>query len=240
MRDDDSPSRRIEHAYPLKQITIKLYRTRHSNKFEVGTARVGKTRLHEDLISLLNLVRGRLEQGCEHGKADDDDFGYVFSIDLTALDSIFDDSAPIFRDRRGNLIPTSEVFQTSDQTTSKTIFAASGAVYLNGSQSKEFTAFIARLGEIVADEGINLEVVADAPIGDSINLSFAPDQELIIDRIVRRARIDLLRHNNIDQGAWREEGFTFEIKKSFIVQPGCWSLSFSFAERYRLVENSQP
>ncbi|HRH76265.1 MAG TPA: hypothetical protein PK129_02870, partial [Cellvibrionaceae bacterium] len=70
-------------------------------------------------------------------------------------------------------------------------------------------------------------------------LSFAPDQELIIDRIVRRARIDLLRHNNIDQGAWREDGFTFEIEKSFIVQPGCWSLNFSFADRYRLVENSQ-
>ncbi len=225
MTTDDSKARWHEHAYPLKQIIIKLQGTRHSER--------------EDLIGLLNIVRRQLEQGREHGKADDDDFGYVFSIDLKALDSIFEYSAPIFRDRRGNLIPTSEVFQTSDQTTSKAIFAASGGVYLNGSQSKEFPVFIARLGSILADEGINFEVVADAPVGDSINLSFAPDQELIIDRIVRRARIDLLRHNNIDQGAWREDGFTFEIEKSFIVQPGCWSLNFSFADRYRLVESSQ-
>lgn len=112
-------------------------------------------------------------------------------------------------------------------------------IYMQNTQSFAFSEFKVHLGAIVADEGISFDEIADDPKGDSINLTFGSDQEPTIDRVVRRTRKDLLRHNHIDLGAWREDGFTFEIKKSFIVRPACWSLSFSFAERYRFVENFQ-
>ncbi len=75
---DDSIARWKEHAYPLKQITIKLQGTRHSN--------------NEDLIGLLKLVTRRLEEGREQGKAGDDDFGYLFNVESNVWQSIFDDS----------------------------------------------------------------------------------------------------------------------------------------------------
>lgn len=105
--------------------------------------------------------------------------------------------------------------------------------------SFSFAEFKALLEKIVTAEGVSFEGVADDPIGDSINLTFFPDQEPIVDRIVRRARKDLLWHNHIDQNAWREEGFTFEIAKSFIIRPACWSLRFSFSDSYQLIENFQ-
>ncbi len=78
MATDDSIARWKEHAYPLKQITIKLQGTRHSN--------------NEDLIGLLKLVTRRLEEGREQGKAGDDDFGYLFNVESNVWQSIFDDS----------------------------------------------------------------------------------------------------------------------------------------------------
>ena len=71
MISDDSLTLWKEHVYPLKHVIIKLQGTRHSNR--------------EDLIGLLHLVLERLKQGSDHGKTEDDDFGYFFSFDSKLL-----------------------------------------------------------------------------------------------------------------------------------------------------------
>jgi len=55
-----------EFAYPLKQITIKLQGTRHSDL--------------PHIIAQLDTIRKRLMQGDTFGTDHDDDFGYVFSV----------------------------------------------------------------------------------------------------------------------------------------------------------------
>lgn len=56
----------VGHAYPPKQITVKVQGTRHSSK--------------TDLIELLEIVLARLQQGDATGTAHDDDFGYWFEL----------------------------------------------------------------------------------------------------------------------------------------------------------------
>lgn len=56
------------HAHPLKQITIKLQGTRHS---EPAT-----------MLQQVEEVVGRIKNGDTQGEASDDDFGYQFSVDL--------------------------------------------------------------------------------------------------------------------------------------------------------------
>ncbi|MFY1903645.1 hypothetical protein ACOTBZ_28570 [Achromobacter xylosoxidans] len=70
----------IEHAYPLKQITVQLQGTRHS---ELVT-----------LINLLQTVITRLEAGDLSGSEHDDDFGYRFAVsESTSGPSFFDAAA---------------------------------------------------------------------------------------------------------------------------------------------------
>ena len=54
----------IEHAYPLRQVTIKLQGTKHSSR--------------EAIIDLLDAVLLRLKNGESYGYAHDDDYGYIF------------------------------------------------------------------------------------------------------------------------------------------------------------------
>ncbi|WP_052504165.1 hypothetical protein [Pseudomonas oryzihabitans] len=56
----------IDHAYPLKQLTIKLQGTRHSDT--------------SDIIKLLESVVAQLKAGETAGSVQDDDFGYAFKF----------------------------------------------------------------------------------------------------------------------------------------------------------------
>ena len=67
----------VAHAYPLKQVTVKVQGTRHSSK--------------TDLIELLEIVVARLRQGDATGSTHDDDFGYWFELrDAADGPSLFD------------------------------------------------------------------------------------------------------------------------------------------------------
>lgn len=64
------------HAHPLKQITIRLQGTRHSEP--------------ESMLQQLDEVAARIKQGDQAGEASDDDFGYQFSVEAsTTKPSIF-------------------------------------------------------------------------------------------------------------------------------------------------------
>lgn len=63
------------HAYPLKQVIIKLQGTRHSDEKHV--------------INQLETVMRRLHAGERKGCEDDDDFGYTFSVDVEATGDSF-------------------------------------------------------------------------------------------------------------------------------------------------------
>lgn len=71
----------IEHAYPLQQVTILLQGTRHSER--------------EDIISQLEIIISRLKNGENTGFEHDDDFGYSFQYDASAVgkSSFFDEAA---------------------------------------------------------------------------------------------------------------------------------------------------
>lgn len=103
-----------------------------------------------------------------------------------------------------------------------------------------FINFLACLKDLVDSEGANFDQIRDHPIGSSINLTFLQSEERIVDAIVRKARINLLKHNEMDLESYSENGFTFAIVKSFIRSHRYWSLDFSISERYQFIENSQP
>ena len=65
MTNDINPRWR-EQAYPLKQITIRLQGTRHSDV--------------PHIVAQLDKIRDRLLQGDITGTDHDDDFGYAFSV----------------------------------------------------------------------------------------------------------------------------------------------------------------
>ena len=65
-----------EHAYPLKQITIRLQGTRHSD--------------NESIIKQLETITARLRAGDLSGYSHDDDFGYSFDSVSSDGPSFFD------------------------------------------------------------------------------------------------------------------------------------------------------
>ncbi|MHB1371663.1 MAG: hypothetical protein ACYC4S_10870 [Rhodoferax sp.] len=68
----------IAHAYPLKQVTIRLQGTRHSDKAAI--------------VSQLETVLARLKAGDTSGHDHDDDFGYAFEyVDAAPGPSFFDE-----------------------------------------------------------------------------------------------------------------------------------------------------
>lgn len=68
---------RVAHAYPLKQLTIKLQGTRFSDK--------------EAILSQLETVLTRLKAGDTVGHDHDDDFGYAFEyVPASSGPSFFD------------------------------------------------------------------------------------------------------------------------------------------------------
>lgn len=64
------------HAYPLKQVTIRLQGTRHSD--------------NEAIIRQLDTVISRLRAGDISGYEHDDDFGYAFDFASSDGPSFFD------------------------------------------------------------------------------------------------------------------------------------------------------
>lgn len=64
------------HAYPLKQLTINLQGTKHTSK--------------DDLIALLENIIFEIKNEKEAGKAEDDDYGYIFEYKDNANKSIFE------------------------------------------------------------------------------------------------------------------------------------------------------
>jgi hypothetical protein len=70
----------INQAYPLKQISVQVQGTRHSDRAA--------------LIALLETAVARLRAGDQHGLEHDDDFGYRFEVvDRAAGPSFFDNAA---------------------------------------------------------------------------------------------------------------------------------------------------
>jgi len=67
-----------EHAYPLKQITIQLQGTRHS---EIRS-----------IIEQLDEVKAKLLEGFVEGTSHDDDFGYRFVLSREGEESVFGDA----------------------------------------------------------------------------------------------------------------------------------------------------
>ena len=65
-----------KHAYPLKQITIRLQGTRHSSD--------------ESIIKQLETIIARLRAGDVSGYRHDDDFGYSFDFVSSEGPSFFD------------------------------------------------------------------------------------------------------------------------------------------------------
>jgi|GEM_PF-3019462 len=68
------PQEWIDHAYPLKRITIELQGTRHSSL--------------DSMLSQLKKVEERIKEGQECGEASDDDFGYKFAVS-SPVESLF-------------------------------------------------------------------------------------------------------------------------------------------------------
>lgn len=64
-----------QHAYPLKQITIRLQGTRRSN--------------NESIINQLETIAARLRAGDVSGYQHDDDFGYSFDFETCDGSSFF-------------------------------------------------------------------------------------------------------------------------------------------------------
>lgn len=65
----------VAHAYPLKQIVIKVQGTRHQEKAA--------------LIGQLEIALERLKKGDAAGQEHDDDFGYFFEYTPEAVDASF-------------------------------------------------------------------------------------------------------------------------------------------------------
>lgn len=65
----------IEHAYPLKRITVQVQGTRHSDL--------------KDMADQLRRVADLIDAGQLTGKDDDDDFGYCFTVESDETQSIF-------------------------------------------------------------------------------------------------------------------------------------------------------
>lgn len=105
----------------------------------------------------------------------------------------------------------------------------------------KFVEFVEKLKPIVEAEGVTYSEIADRPDLDecSVTITFFQSQEETVDRIIRSARKSLLRHNSMDFKAWGDDGYTFEVYKSFVNSHDYWSLTFLFADRYKLVEAFQ-
>ncbi len=72
------PSQRwIEHAYPLKRITVHAQGTRHSDL--------------KDMADQLRKIADLIDAGQLTGWDDDDDFGYSFAVETDRAESIFPD-----------------------------------------------------------------------------------------------------------------------------------------------------
>lgn len=67
----------IEHAYPLKRITVQAQGTRHSDL--------------KDMADQLREIAGLIDAGHLIGQDDDDDFGYCFTVEVDKTESIFPD-----------------------------------------------------------------------------------------------------------------------------------------------------
>jgi len=68
-----------DHAYPLKQITIKLQGTKHSTIAYI--------------ISQLEQIADRINAGINIGYDHDDDYGYRFEVVNETNHSFFEDTA---------------------------------------------------------------------------------------------------------------------------------------------------
>lgn len=67
----------IEHAYPLKRITVQVQGTRHSDL--------------KNMADQLRQVADLIDAGQFDGRDDDDDFGYRFTVEDGKAESIFPD-----------------------------------------------------------------------------------------------------------------------------------------------------
>lgn len=67
----------VEHAYPLKLITVQVQGTRHCN--------------FKEMANQLRKVADLIDAGQLDGSDDDDDFGYRFVIEDGKTESIFPD-----------------------------------------------------------------------------------------------------------------------------------------------------
>jgi hypothetical protein len=67
----------IDHAYPLKLLTVQVQGTRHSDL--------------KDMADQLRKVADMIDQGATNSREDDDDFGFCFTVETNKTISIFPD-----------------------------------------------------------------------------------------------------------------------------------------------------